>query len=208
MSIQPANEETKSTIRGILERFLAKDDHWSNKRLQRTYEEACPEFEIKTIPAHQLRYHLNDSEIGLRDKDLYFLLEPPENRRFQPFVTFQTTHDWIHFRAYILLAALDKDEQIQGVAFRYETNEGDGNGDHDFCHAQICPTIKRSGKKITHFWTLDSDPAIPLDAQNQVTLILCMLTSIYGRRYVLSKLHSADKTVWEQMKTIRALRRL
>ena len=77
-----------------------------------------------------------------------------------------------------------------------------------FATPTICRRIKRDGKEITPFLVLESDPAIPLEAKNQVSLVLCMLTSIYGRRKVLGSFHPDDKEVWEQMETLRALRRI
>ena len=82
----------------------------------------------------------------------------------------------------------------------------DGSGKHDFCHAQLCRKINRQGKEVTPFWMLESDPAIPLDAENQIGLVLCMLTSIYGRQCVLRKFDGTAGKVWEEMKNIRALR--
>ena len=205
--IHPVDEEAKATIRGILERFLAIDHHWSKGNFSKLYSEACARFEMNCLLPQALSSSLSESpHLTMRDKDHYFVLEPPEHQRFLPFVTLHGTDDWVHFRVYVLLASFDEDLQLQGVAFRYETDEGDGGGKHDFCHAQICRRIRPNGKEVTPFWVLESDPTIPLEAQNQISLVLCMLTSIYGRKCVLGKFDRTDGKIWEQMKAIRALR--
>ena len=205
MRIQTADNDTKSAVRQILQKFLAVDGR--DGKFNQIYGEAYAEFGINEISSEELGYLFTSPDLNLRDQDRYFVLELPENKRFLPFVTLQSTDDWVHFRIYVLLAAFDNDSRIRGVAFRYETDEGeDGSGKHDFCHAQLCRKISRYGKEVTPFWMLESDPTVPLEAKNQVSLVLCMLTSIYGRQSVLEKFYGTDGKVWEEMKTIRALR--
>ena len=209
MPVQPAGDGVKATIRRILERFLSTDEHWHGPQFGPLFSAACDRFRLNCLESKAFDARLTEHPfLELRDKDHYFVLEPPEDERFLPFVTLHGNADWAPFRVYVLLASFDKDSEIQGVAFRYETDEGDGNGKHDFCHAQICRSIKPGGNVVTPFWMLESDPAMPLDADNQMGLVLCMLTSIYGRRNVLKKFDRTDGEVWEQMRTIRALRRI
>lgn len=209
MSVMAANEETRSTIRGILERFLSVSDHWVDARFGKLYSEACDLFQLNCQPPENFGFRFTESQnLSLRDKDHYYVLEPPENKRFLPFITLHSTADWVNFSAYVLLAAFDAQSEVMGLAFRYETDEGDGGGKHDFYHAQVCRSIRRDGPEVTPFLALDSDPALPLEADNQIRLVLCMLTSIYGRQYILEKFDRTDKDVWEQMRGMRALRRI
>ena len=207
MRIKSAEPNTKQTIRQILEKFLPVHDHWSKPRFTEIFSAACDEFDLGCLEPADFGLKLTEhSDIAMRDKDHYVVLEPPEHQQFLPFVTLDSSDNWIHFRVYVLLAGLDENSKVQGVAFRYETDEGDGRGKHDYCHAQMCRSIRRGGRAVSPFWMLESDPAIPMEADNQIGLVLCMLTSIYGRQRVLGKFDRTDGQVWEQMKNIRALR--
>ena len=82
---------------------------------------------------------------------------------------------------------LNEESELKSLAMRFETDEGehqsDGEiGSHDFCHAQLCRAITRRIPALTPSWLPDSQPSIPLDAEDQVSLVLCMLTSLYGRQ--------------------------
>ena len=207
MRIQSASPETKQTIRGILERFQPVHDHWSKPYFTEIYSAACNEFNLGCLQPTDFGSKLTEhQDVSMRDKDHYIVLEPPEHQQFLPFVTLDSADNWVNFRVYVLLAGLDENCKIQGVAFRYETDEGDGDGKHDYCHAQMCRSIRRGGRAVSPFWMLESDPAIPMEADNQIRLVLCMLTSIYGRQCLLDKFDPTDRSIWDHMRAIRALR--
>ena len=214
MPVKPANEDTKTIILEILENFFPVDEHWNEPSVNKLYTEACSKFGLNHLPPESFGAKLNENPaVLMRNKEQFLLLEPTADKKILPFVTIDSSDDWVHFRIYVFLTGFDDNSEIWGVLFRYETDEGDGTpgddvGKHDFCHAQICRALRKGGRQLTSCWVPDSDPAIPLDADNQIGLVLCMLTSIYGGRCMSRRSYPNGKKVWEHMKDIRAFRTL
>lgn len=108
----------------------------------------------------------------------------------------------------VLLICLDENRKphgIYGIGFRMETpekvnqsvnssvnsqseNTVDNNGSHDFHHAQL---IRKFGQSKLDdklqidcpIWLPQSQPSFPLPAECPVTLLLCLLVTLYGRKY-------------------------
>ena len=125
-------------------------------------------------------------------------------------LTLQTSNDWVHFRAYVLLTMLDQCDGLQALAIRFETDEGPQTngvtGSHDFCHAQLCQSINGKTRATTPSWLPESQPALPLDAEDQIGLVLCMLASLYGGRHVVERINTAgDGALRQHLKKVRAL---
>ena len=108
----------------------------------------------------------------------------------------------------VLLVRLDENRKphgIYGIGFRMETpekinqnvnssinnqsvNTVDNGGSHDFHHAQL---IRKFGQRKLDdklqidcpIWLPQSQPSFPLPAECPVTLLLCLLVTLYGRRY-------------------------
>lgn len=108
----------------------------------------------------------------------------------------------------VLLVRLDENRGphgIYGIGFRMETpekinqntspstnNQGtnttNNNGHHDFHHAQL---IRKFGQDELDnklqidcpIWLPQSQPSFPLPAECPVTLLLCLLVTLYGRKY-------------------------
>ena len=97
-------------------------------------------------------------------------LEPVKTKNILPLVTIQSSENWVHFRIYALLTMLDEASNLQELAIRFETDEGDGRkenaiGTHDFCHAQLCRSINGKVSASTPPWIPESQPSFPLDAE-------------------------------------------
>ena len=120
----------------------------------------------------------------------------------------------------VMLVNLDENQGpdgIYGIGFRMETPERinhDGSlsinnqsidttnngGIHDFHHAQL---IRKFGqKKLDNklqidcpIWLPQSQPSFPLPAECPVTLLLCLLVTLYGREYYNRFL--AEHTIFE-----------
>ena len=107
---------------------------------------------------------------------------------------------------------LDDNSALQALAIRFETDEGGRKpeekiGAHDFCHAQLCNGINGRTQGSTPTWLPDSQPSFPLDADDQVGLVICMLTALYGGAHVLRKFGAAGDTQLRQhLMKVRALR--
>ena len=95
-----------------------------------------------------------------------------------------------------MLVSLDKKGDPYGIGFRMETPESmnqEGNmpanpGIHDFYHAQLIQSFRReelnSELQIDcPCWIPESQPSFPLPAECPVTLLLCLIVTLYGRNY-------------------------
>ena len=66
---------------------------------------------------------------------------------------------------------------------RFETPEGTGPGNHDFCHSQFIRDLH--GKSLgPPKWMPESQPPFPLDANDAIQLTLCALVDVYGSQPV------------------------
>ena len=100
----------------------------------------------------------------------------------------------------VMLVTLDKDDKttLKGIGFRMETPEGrgqnanttdnDSTGIHDFYHAQLIQQFspKQFGDKLQTkclSWLPESQPSFPLPADCPVTLLLCLIVTLYGGEY-------------------------
>ena len=99
----------------------------------------------------------------------------------------------------VMLVTLDEsNEALNGIGFRMETPEGrdqssnttdnDNIGIHDFHHAQLIQQFdpKQFGDKLQTkclSWLPESQPSFPLPADCPVTLLLCLIVTLYGGKY-------------------------
>ena len=88
----------------------------------------------------------------------------------------------------VMLVTLDTNDKtkLNGVGFRMETP--DGTGIHDFHHAQLIHQF--SPKQFGNIlqikclsWLPESQPSFPLPADCPVTLLLCIMITLYGWEY-------------------------
>ena len=89
----------------------------------------------------------------------------------------------------------DENQKPYGIGFRLETPESinqtgaisNNEGIHDFHHAQL---IKKFGKKKLDSklqiecpnWLPDTQPSFPLPAKCPVSLMFCLIATLYGRK--------------------------
>ena len=98
----------------------------------------------------------------------------------------------------VLLTYLEENQttnEIYGIGFRMEApdsinqnpNTTTNNGIHDFYHAQLIQKLDRKLRNKLqikgHNRLPDSQPSFPLPADCPVTLLLCMIVTLYGRIY-------------------------
>ena len=211
MRIKPADKRTRRVISEILLNFMFRD--WNDEDMRALISEVHERyFQMGYVDDQQIMPELRDNdEVPFLGQKRFLWLEPTDDKKMLPLLTLSSTDKLVHFRLYALLMRLDHNSRLQSLAMRFETSEGDMGldhkaGMHDFCHAQFCNSIDPDIKPTTPAWIPDSQPSIPLDADNQVTLVLCMLISLYGGAYVYDKLsQSGDGTVLKQMQRVRAL---
>ena len=99
-------------------------------------------------------------------------------------------------RLQVMLVHLDQRLNPFGMGFRLETpertnqnaNSTDQEGLHDFHHAQLIREfrVKRLDESLRiscPWWLPTTQPSFPLPAQCPVMLLLCLILTLYGKRY-------------------------
>ena len=208
MPVGPADHTIRNAVSDILSNFLSEYE-WEDGPLASLRDKVYRVYSPQHVGAYMLQgLTRGNSELGLRDQHRFLYLEPVDVN-ILPLLTLETSDQWVHFRVYVLLTMLDQCSKLKCLAIRFETDEGgleSDHGSHDFCHAQFCRRINDTPLPKVPNWIPDSQPSFPLDAENQVGLVLCMLTSLYGRRRVFDKLNTTgDPVIREHMKNNRAL---
>lgn len=101
----------------------------------------------------------------------------------------------------LALFLLDEAGNLKARGYRFETpssNEFDtassneeenpsSIGRHDYYHAQLIISFDKKTSRWSlpcEPWLPTSQPAFPLDAEDPITLIVCLLVSLYGLNYV------------------------
>jgi hypothetical protein len=154
------------------------------------------------LPSLEKRYcdTLNISRGG---RFLYLAPEPDaattKRRNFVPFLSIRCDfNDALpKVRLGMALGSLQGD-RLRLFGMRFEAPEGNESGCHDFYHAQMINEFRRGGGfppislNGATTWIPETQPSIPLDAVCPVTLVLSVLTSIYGVQY-LDVIHRSGK---------------
>ena len=96
----------------------------------------------------------------------------------------------------VMLVRLDNEGKPYGIGFRMETPHSQNQemdtptneGIHDFYHAQLIQRFRReevnSELQIDcPCWIPVTQPSFPLPAECPVTLLLCLIVTLYGRKY-------------------------
>ena len=89
---------------------------------------------------------------------------------------------------------VDDDINVKSLGYRFESPEGKNNqnaGVHHYYHIQMIqpPTCRID-------WLPETQPAFPLDADNPVKLLLCVLVSLYGLDYLGTIIREAHN-IWK-----------
>lgn len=96
--------------------------------------------------------------------------------------------DFDHTRLRLMLFMKDQQHnKLQAIGFRFESPESEGDGLHNYYHAQLISAFDKDGI-ITlppcPVWLPVTQPAFALDATSPLGLLICMLVSLYGPEYV------------------------
>ncbi len=211
MPVNPADQAVRLAVSDILSNFLSKHE-WNGGPLATLRDQVYEVYRPNHVDAHLLPGLLSgSSDLGLRDQHRFLFLEPVVDKTILPLLTLETSNQWVNFRAYVLLTMLDQCAALQALAIRFETDEGVPQpsgmlGSHDFSHAQLCRYINGNTRATTPSWLPESQPSFPLDAEDQIGLVLCMLTSLYGGRHVFDRLNTTgDRDLRQHLKKVRSL---
>lgn len=211
MPVNPADQAVRLAVADILSKFLSTHERGDGS-LATLREQVDEKYRPIPVDVHGLSGLFGgNSELDLRDQHRFLFLEPVADKMILPLLTLETSNQWVHFRVYVLLTMLDQCEALQAMAIRFETDEGVPEptgirGSHDFCHAQLCRFINGTIRATTPSWLPESQPSFPLDAEDQIGLVLCMLTTLYGGRHVAQRINSTgDRALRQYLQKVRAL---
>ena len=104
---------------------------------------------------------------------------------------------WIRL-ALFLFEELDQNNELRAVGYRFESPEGEGI--HHYYHAQLIRAFDKNNEQWRipcPGWLPTKQPAFALDAHSPVTLVACILISLYGRGFISELQHSR---FWNQFK--------
>ncbi len=98
----------------------------------------------------------------------------------------------------MLVRCKDADGNLCGIGFRFESPENEQlssqnddqdsstknqPGRHDFYHTQIIQGLGWGPDIECPDWIPETQPSFPLAANDPITLLLCLLLSLYGKKY-------------------------
>jgi len=77
------------------------------------------------------------------------------------------------------------DNEVKSIGLRFESPEGDGDGIHDYYHAQYITSFYSGAPlKGAPPWLPTSQPAMTLEADGPIGLMLSLLMSLYGLKHL------------------------
>ena len=161
----------------------------------------------------EIEHSFKPSQLVLDFSNRVLYLEPllQKTTYFVPILSLSCilnkTQSSAHFK--VMLVCLDENEKLCSIGFRMETpermnqnvNTSSNDGIHDFYHAQLIRKFDQRAPDSTQgfdcpSWLPQSQPSFPLPADCPVTLLLCLIVTLYGRNYYTDFLntHGTSKT--------------
>ena len=158
----------------------------------------------------EIEYLFQQSEFVLDfSKRVLYLPPLEEHCNFVPILSLFCTQSTAQFK--VMLICLDEDKKQCGIGFRMETpermnqnvNTSSNDGIHDFYHAQLIRKFDQRAPDSTQgfdcpSWLPRSQPSFPLPADCPVTLLLCLIVTLYGRNYYNDFLNTHGTSMTEQ----------
>ena len=206
--------------------WVNKEEKWKpSKRALETYEFVSQQrFQsIQPIKPEDIKQFFPPSKTAkvnffTENKVLYLppLNKDAEDAEFVPIFSLccNLSRNQSVARFRVMLVTLDRNDKtkLNGIGFRMETPEGtdqnESTGIHDFYHAQLIQqfTPKQLGNILQNEcpnWLPESQPSFPLPADCPVTLLLCIMITLYGWEYYkdfsLSGIEHYQKKLAERM---------
>ena len=139
----------------------------------------CPEFgqtELEALLSKKIAFNSSG-------ENRYLFLEPlNEGKGIVPVLSFSYDFQGKNAELRLRLALfVPHNNSLAAIGFRFEPSEGPGT--HDYFHAQMFREFRgRGGKALPECptWLPTSQPAFHLKADDPVTLLVCMVISLYG----------------------------
>ena len=212
--------ETINALKDILmPLFQIQTDAWFNPEPEP--KPSCQASEIFQLLSEKWEPIIDFEEIGHLFKPSKLTLDfskrvlylPPLEKKidFVPILSLSCILDKARSSAQfkVMLVCLDEHKKLCGIGFRMETpenmnqnvNTSSNDGIHDFYHAQLIRKFDQRAPDSTQgfdcpSWFPQSQPSFPLPADCPVSLLLCLIVTLYGRKYYNNflKTHGTPKT--------------
>ena len=199
--------ETIDALKDILRSlFDIQNDTWFNPALEP--KPSCQSFKIFQVLSDKcepmgafrnIKHLFKPSGLNLDFSKRVLYLPPLEKKgNFVPILSLSCTLGETQCSAQfkVMLVCLDEDKKLCGIGFRLETpenmnqnvDERSNEGIHDFFHAQLIRKFDRLAPDSTQGinspkWLPKAQPSFPLPADCPVSLLLCLIVTLYGRTY-------------------------
>lgn len=177
-------------LRTVAEQYVAGRDRMggdSDGLTQFVLNYGLSPFEPQHIESMFSRTKLKTTDFEERRPLLLSPIESSTNIQPMLFLHLDFTEEVPEVRLKLVLRIRAENQDWQLLAIRFETPEGGderGLGSHNYYHAQFTTDLRNGLALPLSKWLPQSEPAIPLDARSPVTLALCILTALYGGRYL------------------------
>lgn len=199
--------KTISTLNNILESlvkiqssaWIKEEEKWKpSRQALETYKAVCGKWAPMTFEEIESLFKPPEPVLNFSQRSKVLYLPPLEkDSHFVPVLSLycKLNAKQSVAKLRVMLVCLDEDHKPYGIGFRLETPESmnqnanttDNDGIHDFHHAQL---IRKFGNKLDRnlpvdcpSWIPESQPSFPLPAKCPVTLLLCLIVTLYGRKY-------------------------
>jgi hypothetical protein len=138
------------------------------------YQQYNDEHELELTLSHN---NPPTTDFNLEGKCIF--LEPETDHKIIPVMTvkFDFRRSIPEIRFHLALFLVDSQNTPQALGYRFEAPEGEGI--HHYYHAQNIKTFNKRELPCPE-WIPENQPAFALDAKDCITLIICLLTSLYG----------------------------
>jgi len=158
----------------------------ASEKVQKIHEQTALYF--RKVSSRELEALLNTgapSKVNLIDNNAFICLPPIEKGDcFVPILCVEYDYSLVvpelHLRiALFLISEGDGDETLKAIGYRFETAHTRDR--HHYCHLQH---INKLGQRNRYTlpgveWIPTEYPAFPIDAQDPIQLLVCMLVSLY-----------------------------
>jgi hypothetical protein len=217
-----SDELTTNIFRDILLTLHSEYVAWWNGYLGdngakvRDFYELINASSYRQIDEKELERTFNSKNFDLMEKRLFLYMKPVEKRGWlAPILAlkYNMEGELPEVRLRLGLYVTNQQWETQeAIGFRFETPESEGDGTHNYYHAQMFHSFDKgegsSPSFSQHTWFPVTQPAFALDAGNPLELLACMLVSLYGPDYVIKQiLAQRGQEVKNHLTSIVCLRR-
>lgn len=180
------------------------------KKMCETYERVALNW--RGVAETELENFFNATKANLTERKAFIYLKPVEKGDWIiPIlsISYDFESNFPVMRLRLSMFLVDKEDELRAIGYRFETPESEGDGIHNYYHAQLIYKFDND-ERIKNLpcpeWVPESQPAFALDATTPLTLLVCMIGSLYGPEYVFRNILGRPGTKLEQLAEIAFLK--